>query len=266
LRPRHTLVALTAMAATAASLVLTAGPASASTVHYVALGDSYSSGLGAGSYGSSGSCDRSAYAYAQLWDNSYGPAAFTFAACSGATTSDVLSSQISSVTSSTTLVSITIGGNDVGFAGVMETCVLWGTSACVSAINGAESQASSTLPAKYDNVLNAIAAKAPNAKIVFLDYPDFYDLSQSSGCVGLSGTSRAKVDEGINLLDGLVQAAAARHGATFGDVRNSFAGHEICDGTSWLNSVDWLNFSDSYHPTAAGQANGYYPVFAADAS
>ena len=266
MRSRHTLVALTAMAATAAALVLAAGPAEASTVHYVALGDSYSSGLGAGSYGSSGSCDRSANAYAQLWDNAYGPASFTFAACSGATTSDVLSSQISSVTSSTTLVSITIGGNDVGFSSVMETCVIWGTSSCVSAINSAESQAAATLPAAYDNVLNAIAAKAPNARIVFLDYPDFYDLSQSSSCVGLSGTSRAKVDEGINQLDGLVQAAAARHGAVFADVRSGFAGHEICDGTSWLNSVDWLNFSDSYHPTAAGQAGGYYPVFAANAS
>jgi lysophospholipase L1-like esterase len=266
LRPRHTLVALTATAATAAALVLSAGSANASTARYVALGDSYSSGLGAGNYGNSGSCSRSANAYAQLWDNANSPSAFTFAACSGATTSDVLNSQISSVTSSTTLVSITIGGNDVGFASIMETCVIWGTSACVSAINSAESQASSTLPAAYDNVLNAIAAKAPNAKIVFLDYPDFYDLSQSSGCMGLSGTSRAKVDEGINLVDSLIQAAAGRHGATFGDVRGSFSGHEICDGTSWLNSVDWLNFSDSYHPTAAGQAGGFYPVFAANAS
>jgi lysophospholipase L1-like esterase len=266
LRTRHTLAALTASAATAAALVLAAGPASASTAHYVALGDSYSSGLGAGSYGSSGSCDRSANAYAQLWDNANSPSAFTFAACSGATTSDMLNSQIASVTSSTTLVSFTIGGNDVGFSSVMETCVIWGTSSCVSAINGAESQAQSTLPAAFDNVIAAIRAKAPNARIVFLDYPDFYDLSQSSGCIGLSGTSRAKIDEGINQLDSLIQAAAARDGVVFGDVRGSFAGHEICDGTSWLNSVDWTNFSDSYHPTSAGQSGGYYPVFAAKAS
>jgi lysophospholipase L1-like esterase len=267
LRPRRTLVALTiASAATAAALVLAAGTASASTAHYVALGDSYSSGLGAGSYGSSGSCDRSANAYAQLWANSKAPAAFSFVACSGATTGDLLNSQIAAVTGSTTLVSLTIGGNDVGFSSVMETCVLWGTSSCVSAINSAESKAQSILPAAFDNVLRAIKAKAPAAKIVFLDYPDFYDLSQSSGCIGLSGTSRAKVDEGVNVLDSLVQQAAARNGATFADVRGSFAGHEICDGTSWLNSVDWTNFGDSYHPTAAGQSGGYYPVFAANAS
>ena len=264
--PRHTLVALAATAATAAALLLAAGPASASTAHYVALGDSYASGLGAGDYGPSGSCDRSSHAADQLWSNANGPAAFSFVACSGATTSDVLNSQVAAVTSSTTLVTLTIGGNDVGFASVMETCVIWGTGSCVSAISSAESQASSTLPAAYDNVLNAIRAKAPNARIVFLDYPDFYDLSQSSGCIGLSGTSRAKVDEGINLLDSLIQQAAARHGAVFADVRGFFAGHEICDGTSWLNSVDWSNFSDSYHPTAAGQSGGYYPALSANAS
>lgn len=254
------------MAATAAAVLFTAAPANASSAHYVALGDSYSSGLGAGNYGSSGSCSRSANAYAQLWANANSPAAFAFAACSGATTSDVLNSQLSSVTGSTTLVSITIGGNDVGFSSVMQTCVIWGTSSCVSAVNNAESQASATLPAAFDNVLGSIRAKAPGAKIVFLDYPDFYDLNASSGCVGLSGTSRAKIDEGINLLDGLVQAAAARNGAVFGDVRGTFSGHEICDGSSWLNSVDWLNFGDSYHPTAAGQSGGYLPVFRSDAS
>jgi len=265
LRPRHTLVALTAAAATAAATLLTALPANAATASYVALGDSYSSGLGAGNYGNSGSCDRSAGAYPQLWANANGPSSFTFAACSGATTSDLLGSQLSALGSGTTLVSFTIGGNDVGFSSVMETCVIWGTSSCVSAVNSAESQAQSTLPAAFDNVLNSIKAKAPNARIVFLDYPDFYDLNSSSGCIGLSGTSRAKIDEGINLLDSLVQQAAARHGAVFGDVRGSFSGHEICDSSSWLNSVDWGNFGDSYHPTAAGQASGYYPVFASKA-
>lgn len=65
------------------------------------------------------------------------PASFTFAACSGATTSDVISSQPSSLNSSTTLVSISIGGNDVGFPSIMETCVLESTSSCESAVSAA---------------------------------------------------------------------------------------------------------------------------------
>ena len=54
-------------------------------VHYVALGDSYSSGVGAGSYvGSSGACDQSTSAYPALWDAANQPASYVSGACSGA--------------------------------------------------------------------------------------------------------------------------------------------------------------------------------------
>ena len=262
--PRHTLVALTAVAATAAA-ILSAAPASASTAQYVALGDSYASGLGAGSYGSSGSCDRSANAAAQLWTNANSPTSFDFTACSGATTSDVLNNQLGPLNSGTTLVTLIVGGNDVGFSSTMQDCVIWGTSTCVSDVNSDEAQARSVLPGRYDNLLSTIRGKAPNAKIVFMDYPDFYDLNVPV-CVGLSATSHAKIDEGINVLDSLIQQAAARNGATFADVRSTWVGHELCDSAGWLHSVDWTNFGDSYHPTATGQADGYYPVLSANAS
>ena len=52
---------------------------------YVALGDSYSSGVGAGSYiSSSGSCKRSTKAYPYLWNAAHAPASFTFAESSTA--------------------------------------------------------------------------------------------------------------------------------------------------------------------------------------
>ncbi|GAB2330059.1 hypothetical protein STREPTOSP366_52220 [Streptomyces variabilis] len=102
-----------------------AHPAAAAGHHYVALGDSYSSGMGAGSYTSeSGDCKRSTAAYPQLWSNANAPASFKFVACSGATTTSVASSQLGALSSTTTLVSVTAGGNDIGFADVMQTCVL----------------------------------------------------------------------------------------------------------------------------------------------
>ena len=260
--PQRALIsALAATAAAAAAVAFTPAAAHASTVNYAALGDSYSSGLGAGNYGSSGSCDRSSGAYGQLWTNNHGPASFDFAACSGATTTDVINTQAPTLSSSTSLVSITIGGNDVGFASVMETCVLDSTSTCVSAVNNAENQARTTLPGKLDNALNAIAQHAPNARVVVLDYPELYDLSQSSTCIGLSTADRTALNQGSDVIDGVIQAAAARHGDTFADVRSQFSGHEICDSNSWLHSVDWFNIGDSYHPTAGGQSGGYYPVF-----
>jgi lysophospholipase L1-like esterase len=254
-----------ATAATAAlSLVLTAAPASAA-VNYVALGDSYASGLGAGSY-SGGSCYRSANAYAQLWANANHPSSFAFVACSGATTTDVINNQISALSTATTLVSVTIGGNDVGFENVMITCVLGSDSACVNAINQAESQARTQLPGSLNTLFNDISARSPGARVVVTGYPEFYDLARSSGCIGLSTTKRTALDGGADVLDSVIQAATAGHaGFIYAEVRSAFTRHEICDSSSWLHSVDWLNLGDSYHPTASGQSGGYYPVFSAAA-
>jgi lysophospholipase L1-like esterase len=246
-----------------AAITGTVTPAhAASTVNYVALGDSYSSGVGAGS--ESGSCDQSPNAYPALWAAANSPASFTFAACSGATTTDVINSQLSSLSSSTTLVSITIGGNDVGFSSIMETCVLESTSSCESAVSAAEQYANTTLPGQLDTMLADIHADAPNASIIVLDYPDFYDLSVWL-CLGLSNADHEALDNGINDLDGVIQTAAENNGDTFADVRAQFSGHELCDGAGWLNSIT-LPIDDSYHPTATGQEDGYLPVFSSAAT
>lgn len=261
------IVAVVAVAGTLGSSVALSMPASAQTaVRYVALGDSYSAGVGAGSYiSSSGSCDRSTKAYSEVWAASHAPASFAFVACSGATTTSVISGQLSALSTATTLVSITVGGNDVGFSSVMETCVLAPTSVCVSAIEAAETKMTSQLPTEMDSVLSDIAARAPSARVVLLGYPELYDLSKSATCIGLSTTDRKDLNAAADELDGQLRAAAGRHGDVFADVRSAFAGHEICDSSSWLHAVDLLDLGESYHPTAAGQAHAYEPTFAAAA-
>ena len=262
LRSRVPLVAA-AFCAVLGTLFLTAGPAAAAGANYVALGDSYASGVGSGSYtSSSGSCLRSTLAYPQLWANAHAPSSFTFVACSGAKTTDVNANQLSALSSATSLVSITIGGNDVGFATVMEDCVLYSTSTCVSDVNQAEQVAQTQLPGWLDTTYNGIRSHAPNARVVVVDYPRFYhDLWY---CIGLSSTDRNKINEGADVLDTVIQSAASRHGFSFADVRPAFAnGHEICDSNSWLHSVDWSNIVQSYHPTSAGQSGGYLPAFSA---
>ncbi|MFF8865465.1 MULTISPECIES: SGNH/GDSL hydrolase family protein [unclassified Streptomyces] len=247
----------------AAGLGLTgAASAQASTTAaggYVALGDSYSSGVGSGSYiSSSGSCDRSTKAYPYLWNAAHGPSSFAFNACSGAKTDDVLAGQLGSLNSSTSLVSLTIGGNDAGFADVMTTCVLQSDSACISKINTARAYVANTLPGKLDTVYNTISAKAPSARVVVIGYPRFYLLGQS--CLGLSETKRSAINDASDFLNTTIKARVAAHSFVFGDVRTTFSGHEICSSNSWLHSVNWLNIGESYHPTAAGQSGGYLPV------
>jgi lysophospholipase L1-like esterase len=244
----------------AAAVLGTGMPAHASSavpaVNYVALGDSYSSGVGAG--GTSGSCGQSPNAYPALWAKASSPASFKFAACSGATTTDVINSQLSSLSTSTTLVSVTIGGNDAGFSSVLETCVLDSASACEKAVSGGQQFVKDTLPARLAAMLADIRARAPGAKVIVLGYPDFYDTS-ASFCLGLSAADHQALDTAANDLDDTLQKAAVAGGDTFADVRAGFSGHELCDGANWLNSVT-LPIDNSYHPTATGQKSGYLPA------
>jgi hypothetical protein len=238
---------------------------SAQSVDYVALGDSYSSGVGAGGYDSaSGDCKRSSRAYPALWKAANSPASFAFTACSGARTGDVTAGQLAPLNSATDLVSISVGGNDAGFADVMTTCVLQSEATCLSRIATARAYVDSTLPGKLDSVYGAISAKAPSAHVVVLGYPRFYKLG--GGCVaGLSEKERSAINGAADHLNSATAKRAADHGFTFGDVTSTFTGHEICSGSAWLHSVNWLNIGESYHPTAAGQSGGYLPVLEAKA-
>ncbi|MCS0636051.1 SGNH/GDSL hydrolase family protein [Streptomyces sp. LP05-1] len=241
-----------------------AGPARAAraaAVDYVALGDSYSSGVGAGEYdGSSGNCKRTSRAYPALWAAANTPASFTFAACAGARINEVTANQLGPLNAATDLISITVGGNDAGFSDVMTTCVLQSEANCLSRVAQSRDFDDTTLPGRLDSLYSAIRSKAPSARVVVLGYPRFYKLGGS--CVaGLTENERRAINDGSDYLNAAVARRAAAHGFTFVDVAPAFTGHEICSGSSWLQSLNLLNLGASYHPTAAGQSGGYLPAF-----
>ncbi|MFC7612826.1 SGNH/GDSL hydrolase family protein [Actinokineospora soli] len=130
------------------------GVAVAEGERYVALGDSYSAGTGAG--GHYGSCYRSRKAYPRLWAQANQPASFAFAACGGATTDTVIAKQVNALADDTTLVTITIGGNDVGFGSVMRTCTLGSDRACLDRVAQGVAATEQVLPAKLDAAYRAI--------------------------------------------------------------------------------------------------------------
>lgn len=260
---RPCLAALGAAVLAAGSIVWPAS-ASAAGVRYVALGDSYSSGTGAGAYDpASGSCTRSANAYPNLWAAQNETESYEFAACSGATSTDVASGQLGALSDATTLVSITVGGNDAGFSDVMLTCVLQSTSACESRVAEAERYIANTLPGRLDDLYGKIRDRAPEARVVVLGYPRLYTIV--SGCVGIGTTKRQALNGAADVLDETIEKAAARAGFVWSDVRDEFDGHELCSGDDWLNSVAFP-FENSYHPTARGQRLGYLPAFAGSAA
>ncbi|AOR34325.1 lipase [Streptomyces fodineus] len=263
---RHTRTAACSAALVLATACLVAAPGTGQAaprtapVGYVALGDSYSAGLGAGDYLPTGTnCKRSGRAYPVLWASAHKMAAFAFAACNHARTSDVLSGQLGTLGAGTRLVTLTVGGMDAGFGVVMTTCALGGTSRCLSAVAAARATVDRSLGDSLDRLYSAIRDRAPGARVVVLGYPHLYHLRGACE-VGLQDTARAALNEGVDHLDALIARRAAAHGFAFADVRGAFAGHEICSAAPWLHSVDVLAPTESYHPTAPGQSLGYLPV------
>ena len=224
---------------------------------YVALGDSFSSGDGTGSYTLSSSCKRSTYAYPSLVAQQRGNTALTFVACSGATTSDLLASQIQSVTADTDIVTVTIGGNDIGFSSLVVQCTL---ANCSTALDTTRASLGSVLGPRLDAVYGAIGARAPDATVVVLGYPRMFSSSSCWGTFGISSTERTKANQLADALDQLLAARATAHGFTYRSAIQPFTGHAVCSSTAWINGLNLVSTGESYHPNRNGHSLGYAPL------
>jgi hypothetical protein len=142
---RTGLIAAAATGLAAAAFVVPTSASATTSATYVAMGDSFSSGEGntpyeSGSDTSSDQCHRSTLAYGSLlavyrkYTSSSGlpSSTFAFPACSGSTTNDFYSNnhnygsevpQLNSLGAGTKVVTLTIGGNDLGFTDVIEACM-----------------------------------------------------------------------------------------------------------------------------------------------
>ena len=241
----------------AAFALLLASAGSALADNYVALGDSYSSGTGTGSYSLSSSCLRSVYAYPYLVASQRPNTSLNFVACSGATTTDVMNNQISAVNSSTNIVTITIGGNDAGFSNVVISCTTLG---CGSAITNAQNYIRNTLPGRLNTVYSAIQSRAPSARVIVLGYPRLFSSSGCLGTTGISSSERTSLNQTADLMRDTIAARAAAYGFTFKDAIPPFVGHAVCSSSAWLNGLNIFNTTESYHPNRSGHSLGYAPL------
>src|SRR3954452_19396443 len=132
-------------------------PVAGATDRYVALGDSFSSGVGTGSYSLSSACKRSVYAYPYLLSQLRAGTSLNFVACSGATTPDLINTELAAVTASTTIVTMTIGGNDIGFSNLIYQCTV---ADCSAALDSTRANLESTLGSRLDSVYAAVQRQA----------------------------------------------------------------------------------------------------------
>ena len=244
-------------------------PAQAAGGTWVALGDSYSSGTGSPPYDADSkgfappasadgsNCQRASSAYAPFifsqvnhgrWNK------LVFAACRGAVTQDVITRQASALTADTTTVTLTIGGNDAGFASVMTKCladITSGAPICNSGIDAANKYIALTLPQKLDDTYKVIRTFAPNATIYVLDYPQIYEETPSCG-ISLSLAIRKRLNTVARNLQTVIEGAVQRAGSGFVpvDIDPPFTGRRICSSDQAI--TDATSFGDAYHPNFSG--------------
>ncbi|UIJ35867.1 SGNH/GDSL hydrolase family protein [Allobranchiibius sp. GilTou73] len=220
------------------------------TNSFVALGDSYAAGVGSG--GSTGVCYRSAHGWAPLLAERY-DLQLSYQACSGATTASMGEEQLSTLGAGTSRVSITIGGNDVGFAFVLFTCASpsW-LSDCRGAISAGRSTLRTLLPGRLRALFAQVRGRAPHAKVTVVGYPHVLGDQDCNALTFFSSQDRSGLDAGTDELDALLRTTAASYGFGFVDPRSRFAGHAPCASAPWINGLS-LPIGDSFHPNRAGQ-------------
>ena len=233
--------------------VLLPAASAAAAPQYVALGDSYSSGVGTRVfYEESGECDRSPDAFGPKVAAAKGYT-LSFQACSGAKTGEVISKQLGTLSSATSLVTITIGGNDAGFSNVIINCALYYFT-CGSAISEANTYIKNTLPGLLETTYKDIRAKATTAKVVVLGYPKLFTKEGTTCNVNfLTSGNEKKMNETAELLDGVIKARAEAVKFTFINPTAPFESHEVCSSSEWLNGQS-NPLSESYHPNVSGQS------------
>ncbi|NUT49050.1 MAG: SGNH/GDSL hydrolase family protein [Saccharothrix sp.] len=225
----------------------------------VALGDSYAAGLGAGDEAQD-DCRRSPHAHPKLWAER-NDTSLVFAACAGATTVEV-TRQVERITPETTLVTITVGGNDAGFADVMTKCTLGGDDECARRVDAAESFIRDELPDRLDGLYAAVRERT-SAHVVVLGYPRLFSFEER--CL-LSEPKRKAINRTADVLAEVTEDRAKAAGFDFADVRDAFDRHGVCARRPWVNGVVLAPVDRSYHPNREGQESGYLEVLTDAAS
>ena len=243
---------------------------------YVALGDSYTSGplipLQSG-----GLCLRSSENFASLTDADLGYS-LVDASCAGATTdnmaqdqtdlgTEINAPQLDSLTSDTSLVTLGIGGNDIGFSDIIETCAEesltapFGDPCTAHYTEGGTDQLLAAIQAtgpKVAAVLREIHQRSPHAAVYVVGYPDILP-EDSDGCwpiVPIAYGDVAYLRQTETELNAMLAGEADANGATYVDTYTPTVGHDVCQpvGVKWIEGLIPTSPAAPFHPNALGEA------------
>jgi lysophospholipase L1-like esterase len=212
---------------------------------YVALGDSFAAGMGGGD--ESGRCRLSPNSYPNDFARASGIDLVVNAACAGATTSDLLKHQLIALDDRTDLVTVSVGGNDLGVAAIAAECSAGKAVACRDGVSSALSLLN-VLPERLAAVYGAVHDAAPNARIVVTGYSLLFDNSNTKSADFGTVTAINAATLGLNQTIQDVVAGQRSSGVPIAYVGVDFAGHGIGSKAPWVN----VSGTDAFHPTATG--------------
>jgi len=263
--------------------VLAAFAGAARAANYVSLGDSYAAGPFIPNPVPPLGCLKSDHNYAHLAAPSIG-LPLVDPSCSGARTDHMTNPQgvdpdgpnppqFDSLDASTTVVSLTIGGNDIGFSEIAQSCVTLNpfTTPCKDKYEaGGKDQIAERIAAtapKVAAVLQGIHARSPQASVYVVNYAAIFP-ETGFGCwpqmpIGFGDVPylRSKQKE----LNAMIATQAAGNGATLVDWYQASIGHDACKSplVRWVEPVVPVNPAAPVHPNLAGMQGATNALVAA---
>ena len=233
-----------------------AGISFAPGARYVALGGSFAAGTGIPAT-SGGLCLRSDHSYPNLVATALG---LTLAdvTCSGATTANVRDTpqngaapQLDAVTADTALVSLTVGGNDLGYSTLAGECGNPSAAPCARDAAGMNAKVE-RLRADLSALLADVRERAPSAAIVLVTYAKVAN-PPACAALGFDPDEAALVASTGAALQEVFLDVAASTGVLLADPYAASEGHGPCapDGARWIEGLV-AKGSVPYHPSALG--------------
>ncbi|ANY09103.1 SGNH/GDSL hydrolase family protein [Pseudonocardia sp. HH130630-07] len=243
---------------------------------YVALGDSYAAGpLIPVQTGTPVGCLRSDQNYPSVLARSAGFTDVTDVTCSGAVTEDMTAPQevklgpnppqLDTLDGSESLVTITVGGNDIGFASIITECTARSSTNLLGAAcrdfftaGGSDELVERIDEAgdKVADVLSEIRDRAPAARVAVVGYPSILP-DTGPGCYPVapfSAGDTAYLRETEKRLNGMLAEQAAEAGMDYVDTYGPTVGHDICQlpGVKWVEGLVPTSPAAPVHPNAQG--------------
>lgn len=255
---------------------------------YVALGDSYTAGPKIPSQtGKPAGCERSDHNYPALVAEKLkiDAADFRDMSCSGATLADLSApqhtdngvnpAQLSALSDSTRLVTIGIGGNDIGFSSLVKNCVKQG-ALYVATGSGKYTGNDAPCKGKYvssgtDEVrqkvqaagerladtLNEVKQRAPKARVYVVGYPSILP-DKGKACeddMTLAPDDATFLNEKEQQLNSTLRQRAADAGAGYVDTYTPSAGRDACSAreTRWTEPLIPAAPAAPVHPNERGE-------------